>query len=170
MFCRRSISISNWHHLYVVLYSVLETEVSFRPSLTCSNKKSEVFIPPSWVQLDYVVVVIHEYLLKQTEFGGSAGSHRWLRQRESGSRRNLCSQRDLVMRYIYIYIWFSTYNMQMPCLYLPLPRPDITVSVAKRQLQLLTPPVALGYFFGLSCRPAHCLLFPLMKSRWLCSF
>ena len=47
-------------------YTVLETEVSFRPFLTGWNKKTEMIIPSSWVQLNYVVV-IHEYLLKQTE-------------------------------------------------------------------------------------------------------
>ena len=48
-----------------VLYIVLETEVSFWPCLIGYNKKAEMFIPPSWVQLDYVVVdVIHVYLLK----------------------------------------------------------------------------------------------------------
>ena len=41
-------------------------EVSFRPCLTRCNQKTELVIPPLWVQLDYVFIVIHEYLLKQT--------------------------------------------------------------------------------------------------------
>ena len=45
-------------------YTVLEIEASFRQFLTGLNKKAEVVIPPPWVQLDYVVVVIPEYLLK----------------------------------------------------------------------------------------------------------
>ena len=44
-----------------MLYIVLETEVSFQPCLTGSNKKTEVVIPPFWVQLDYDVVVMWEY-------------------------------------------------------------------------------------------------------------
>ena len=51
--------------LPIVMY-VLETVLSFRACLTGCKKKVEVVIPPYWVQLDYVVV-IHEYLLKQTE-------------------------------------------------------------------------------------------------------
>ena len=60
-------------------YIVLETEVLFRPCLTSCNKKADVFIPPSWVQLDYVVV-FHEQLLKRTEH---------LATRKSFSHRNM---------------------------------------------------------------------------------
>ena len=48
-----------------MLYIVQETKVPFRLCLTGCNKKVEVVIPRSWVQLDYTVVVIHGYLLKQ---------------------------------------------------------------------------------------------------------
>ena len=55
------------NNLVSLLYIVLVSEESFRPCLTGCDKKAEVGIPPYWVQLDNVVVVIHEYLRKQIE-------------------------------------------------------------------------------------------------------
>ena len=54
-------------YIKTLLYIVQATEVSFRPRLTGCNKNLEVIIPPSWIQLDYVVVVAREYLQKQLE-------------------------------------------------------------------------------------------------------
>ena len=48
------------------MYVILETVVPFRPCLTGCNKRVEVVIPPSWVQMVYVVFV-PEYSLFSNE-------------------------------------------------------------------------------------------------------